>query len=96
MTRIGARLRGWSSGMLNLPQDIVHDLPRITLIGDRELYIENHRGVLRFSPGRLTLALSRGLLEITGEDLSISSILGRELAVEGRIGEIKFKESEET
>ncbi|AIQ25550.1 sporulation protein YqfC [Paenibacillus sp. FSL H7-0737] len=94
MTRIGRRLRGWTNGVLDLPQDLLQEMPRITLIGNKELYIENHRGVLHFSSGHLKLALAKGSLEITGEDLVIRNILGQELAVEGIIGEIRYKESE--
>ncbi|KAA9007651.1 sporulation protein YqfC [Paenibacillus spiritus] len=93
MTRIGRRLRGLTGGMLDLPQDLVHDLPRLTLIGNRQLHIENHRGVLDFSPGRLKLALKNGVLEIQGEGLEIASIIGGDMAVEGIIGEISYKES---
>ncbi|WP_150266377.1 sporulation protein YqfC [Paenibacillus tepidiphilus] len=95
MTRIGRRLRGWTNGVLSLPQDVLQELPRITLIGNKELYIENHRGVLHFSSGEIKLALASGTLEISGEGLSIRSILGQELAVEGIIGEIRYKGSEE-
>ncbi|QSF43911.1 MULTISPECIES: sporulation protein YqfC [Paenibacillus] len=95
MTRIGRRLRGWTNGVLDLPQDVLQELPRITLIGNKELYIENHRGVLNFSSGQLTIALVNGSLEISGEGLMIRNILGQELAVEGIIGEIRYKGSEE-
>lgn len=94
MTRIGRRLRGWTNGVLDLPEDVLQELPRITLIGNKELHIENHRGVLHFSTGQLKLALAKGSLEITGENLVIRNILGQELAVEGQIGEIRYKESE--
>lgn len=96
MASFGRRLRSWTNGVLDLPQDLLQDLPRITMVGNHELHIENHRGVLHFGSGRLEIALTRGSLEITGEDLSITSILGRELAVEGVIGEIKYKESGES
>lgn len=94
MTRIGRRLRGWTNGVLDLPQDLLQDMPRITLIGNKELYIENHRGVLHFSSEQLKLALAKGSLEITGQELIIRNILGQELAVEGVIGEIRYIESE--
>lgn len=95
MTRIGRRLRGWTNGVLDLPQDLLQDLPRITLIGNKELYIENHRGVLHFSSELLRLGLADGFLEIKGEQLSIRNIVGQELSVSGRIGEIRYIESGE-
>ncbi|ULO08823.1 sporulation protein YqfC [Paenibacillus sp. 19GGS1-52] len=95
MTRIGRRLRGWTNGVMDLPQDLLQNMPRITLIGNKELYIENHRGVLHFSSEQLTLALVKGSLVITGKELVIRNILGQELAVEGIIEEIRYIESEE-
>lgn len=95
MTRIGRRLRGWTNGVLELPQDVLQEMPRITLIGNKELHIENHRGVLHFSSEQLRLALAQGSLEISGEGLVIRNILGQELAVEGMISEIRYKESGE-
>ena len=29
---------------LDIPKDLVLDLPKVTLVGRNELYIENHRG----------------------------------------------------
>ncbi|AIQ65016.1 sporulation protein YqfC [Paenibacillus stellifer] len=96
MTRIGRSLKGWTGGLLDLPQDLLSDMPRITLIGNREMIIENHRGVLHFSPGQLKLALAKGSLEIVGEDLVVTSILGKELTLTGIICEIRYKESGES
>jgi sporulation protein YqfC len=76
---------------LELPQDVVYDLPRVTMIGDRQLYIENHRGVLHFSSDRLRLALSKGELEVTGEDLVIRTIWTEEVFIEGVIKHIEVR-----
>lgn len=83
------KLQKWTAELLELPQDVVYDLPRLTMIGDRQLYIENHRGVLHFSSDRLRLALSKGELEVTGEDLVIRTIWTEEVFVEGVIKHIE-------
>jgi sporulation protein YqfC len=85
------RLQKWTANLLELPQDVVYDLPRLTMIGDRQLYIENHRGVLHFSSDRLRLALSKGELEVTGEDLIIRTIWTEEVFIEGVIKHIEVR-----
>jgi len=35
--------------LLELPRDIVLDLPKITLLGNLQLYIENHKGIIEYS-----------------------------------------------
>jgi sporulation protein YqfC len=90
MRRWIRKIAKWSTDMLDLPQDVIFDLPRMTMIGNMQLYIENHRGVLHFSEEYLKLALTTGNIEIHGKHLSIRAILPEEVFVEGFIDEIKY------
>ncbi|QAY66303.1 sporulation protein YqfC [Paenibacillus protaetiae] len=91
MGRINRKIRKWTADMLDMPQDVMYDLPRLTMIGDRQLYIENHRGVIQFSSEKLTLALSKGELEVIGSDLVIRTIWTEEVFIEGLIKQIALK-----
>ncbi|PZE22699.1 sporulation protein YqfC [Paenibacillus xerothermodurans] len=90
MRSLTRKFNQFTAKMLDLPQDVVTDLPRMTLIGNVQLYIENHRGVLHFSSERLLLALSKGKLEVVGKQLVIRAILTEEVFIEGVIAEVKF------
>ncbi|MFC4778521.1 sporulation protein YqfC [Paenibacillus sp. GCM10023252] len=90
MRRLNRKLRKLTADVLDLPQDVVYDLPRITLIGNRQLYIENHRGVIHFSSDRLRLALSKGELEVSGRELVIRTIWTEEVFIEGFIKHIEM------
>ncbi|MBD2844452.1 sporulation protein YqfC [Paenibacillus sp. IB182496] len=92
MRLISRKLRKLTAELLELPQDVVFDLPRLTMIGDRQLYIENHRGVLHFETDRLRLALSKGELEVIGSDLAIRAIWTEEVFIEGVISKIHMVE----
>jgi sporulation protein YqfC len=85
MPRVSRKLRKWTAAILDLPQDVALDLPRVTLIGGIQLTVENHRGVLYFSPQSLRLALERGEMEISGQNLVIRNIGAEEVFVEGEI-----------
>ncbi|TDF96734.1 sporulation protein YqfC [Paenibacillus piri] len=90
MRSVPRRFNQFTTKLLDLPQDVAMDLPRMTMIGNVQLYIENHRGVLHFSSDRLLLAFPKGRLEVHGKELVIRAILTEEVLVEGVIGEIKF------
>ncbi|MCZ8518718.1 MULTISPECIES: sporulation protein YqfC [Paenibacillus] len=90
MRSLTRRLNQFTAKLLDLPQDVVMDLPRMTMIGNMQLYIENHRGVLHFSSDLLKLALSKGRLEVYGSDLVIRAILSEEVFVEGLIQDVKY------
>ena len=72
MRRLTRKWNQFTAKILDLPQDVVQDLPRITMIGNVQLYVENHRGVLHFSSENLKLELTKGTLEVFGKNLVIS------------------------
>ncbi|CAG7606101.1 hypothetical protein PAESOLCIP111_00880 [Paenibacillus solanacearum] len=90
MRSLTRRFNQFTAKLLDLPQDVVMDLPRVTMIGNRQLYIENHRGVLHFSSEALKLALSKGKLEVYGQELVIRAIMTEEVFIEGVIQDIKY------
>ncbi len=92
MSRLGRKISKMTANLLDLPQDMGMDLPRITMIGSMQLYIENHRGVLHFSSDTLKLGLSQGKLEIIGKELVIRAILPEEVFIEGIISDIRYSD----
>ena len=90
MRSLSKKINNFTAKLLDLPQDVVTDLPRITMVGNMQLYIENHRGVIHFSNEQLKLGLTKGQLEVVGHNLTIRAILSEEVFIEGVIREIKY------
>lgn len=90
MRRLQRKLRRFTASVLDLPQDVIFDLPRVTMVGNMQMYIENHRGVLHFSSSLLRLQLSVGAIEVKGEELVIRTILPEEVFIEGAIQDIHY------
>lgn len=83
-------VRKWMSQKMDLPQDVMMDLPRITMIGQVHIYIENHRGLLAFSDGELRLLIKHGQLLVKGKAFVIKTILPEELLLEGKIDQVIY------
>jgi sporulation protein YqfC len=75
---------------MNLPQDVMMDLPRITMIGQIHIYIENHRGLITFTEKELRLLLKQGQLQIKGNSFVIKTILPEEILLEGKIDQVIY------
>ncbi|MEK3991240.1 MULTISPECIES: sporulation protein YqfC [Robertmurraya] len=90
--RWGQRVRNWMTQTMDLPQDVMMDLPRITMIGQIHIYIENHRGLLTFSEKELRLLLKQGQLLIKGKAFVIKTILPEEILLEGKIEQVIYLE----
>ncbi len=88
----GNRLKRWVTATMDLPEDIMMDLPRITMVGQIHIYIENHKGLLAFSDKELRLMLKSGQLLVKGEGFVLKTILPEEILLEGKIDHVLFLE----
>ncbi|OZI11390.1 sporulation protein YqfC [Bacillaceae bacterium SAS-127] len=88
----GQQMKNWLANSMNLPEDVMMDLPRITIIGQLHIYIENHRGLLAFSDKEVRLLLKKGQLLIQGDSFTIKTILPEEILLEGKIVKLMYLE----
>ncbi|MYL33429.1 sporulation protein YqfC [Pontibacillus yanchengensis] len=90
MNKWQQRIGSWIAQHLDLPSDVILELPRITTIGQIHAYIENHKGLLIFSEQELRLKLKQGQLKITGKNFVLRMMLPEEILLEGTIENISF------
>jgi sporulation protein YqfC len=74
-----------------LPQEIILDLPRVTQVGNVQLYIENHRGVIAYDENEIRLSVKNGEIIIRGEKMQIKNLLEEELLIKGVIGSLTYE-----
>ncbi|MCA0147556.1 MULTISPECIES: sporulation protein YqfC [Rossellomorea] len=86
------QMRKWMTQKMDLPEDVMMDLPRVTMIGQIHIYIENHRGLLTFTDREVRLLLKQGQLLIKGEQFVIKMILPEEILLQGKIVEVIYLE----
>lgn len=84
-------LRRFLSRFLELPEDLLLDLPRLTMIGNLQVLIENHRGLIAFRPEFVMVETSKGPLEVRGQDLHIGAVDREAIVVTGAIGSVQFR-----
>ena len=71
------------------------DLPaagvgRMELVGNRQFYMEQHRGVLRYSTEVIDIAAADMTVRITGRELQLLAMTDRELRISGTITAIEL------
>jgi len=75
---------------LEIPKDLILDLPKITIIGRSELYLENHRGIIEYSLTRMRINLVRGFVQIEGDNLEIRALMPEEMSISGIIQAVRY------
>ena len=76
--------------LFDLPADVVAGLPRLEMVGDRQLYLEHHAGILAFGEELIDVNTGRGVLRIRGEKLTLVAMTAEELRLGGRIAAVEW------
>jgi len=77
---------------LDLPQDVVLNIPRITLTGKIAVFLENHKGIVEYSERVIRVNTPIGIIVIKGEDLLIKTIIADEITIDGNIKSVEYEE----
>ena len=77
---------------LNLPKDIILNIPRIIVTGDNEIYIENHKGIVLFEENEVKVNSSVGMFSIKGSRFEILFIGGSTITISGKFKSIEYEQ----
>ena len=69
----------------DLPGDVVAGLPRVELLGDRQLRMENHRGILAYGEEEIHVSGGKLIVKVRGRGLGLRATNASELLITGEI-----------
>lgn len=75
--------------MLDLPADLA-GLPRIELLGDRELRVENHKGILAYGKEEIHISGGKLVIRVLGSDLELRGMSTSELLITGWVHSVEL------
>lgn len=78
------------SDAFELPKEIMLDLPKISVIGNIHILVENHRGIIEYNPERIRINSSIGVIRVDGADMNLRNIASDDIIITGHIGKIEY------
>ncbi len=76
--------------LLELPKEIVLNLPLISMMGNEELHIENYKGMIEYSEEKIRIHTAIGIVKIEGRGLFLKAITTEHITIHGVIVKIEF------
>lgn len=77
--------------LLEIPQEVTTNIPKITVLGFEQMLIENYKGILEYQNFYIRLNTYIGILNINGKDLYLQEMTTDDLMVTGKIESIDFE-----
>ena len=77
--------------ILDIPQELSTNQPKITILGFEQLYIENHKGILEYQDYFIRLNTYIGIININGFNLKLDEMTTDDLLITGKIDSVDFE-----
>ena len=79
-----------AADLFDLPADVISSLPCVELIGDCQLLLSGHQGILSYSREAIDINGGRLVVRVTGEELELMAMTGCELRIRGKIRKVEM------
>lgn len=77
--------------ILELPQEIYSDVPKITIIGFEEIILENYKGIIEYEEFFASISTYIGVVNINGYNLNLEKMTNDDIKIRGKIESIEFE-----
>lgn len=84
------RMRMRVAELFDLPGDLVAGLGHLEILGDRQLFLEGHDGILSYATEQIDISAGALVVRIRGEDLTLRSMTDSEVCIRGTIHGVEF------
>ncbi len=74
-----------------VPKDVIMNIPRLTISGDKEIYIENHKGILEYTDREIRISTPMGIVRICGRNLVIDRIRLEDIVISGSFTKVEYE-----
>lgn len=79
---------------LEMPEEIVSNKPKITILGFDELVIENYKNILEYEEIFIKINTYIGAININGYNLKLIQMDKEDIMITGKIDSVDFEEIE--
>ena len=79
---------------LDIPREVISEVPKITVTGFDEILIENFKGILEYEDFFARISTHIGNININGFNLKLSQMTEDDILVSGKIENIDFEKKE--
>jgi sporulation protein YqfC len=77
--------------ILELPPELILNLPLITLTGSNNIAVENYISLIEYSSDIVRISTSVGKLKISGNNLKITEITNDKISINGNFCKLEYE-----
>ena len=81
--------------MLEIPEEVYSNVPKVTITGFNELILENYKGIIEYEECFASISTYIGVININGYNLNLEKMTNDDIKITGKIESIEIDRVEE-
>ena len=81
--------------ILEMPEEIYTNIPKLTITGFNEMILENYKGILEYEEFFASISTHIGIVNISGYNLNLEKMTNDDIKITGKIESIELERIED-
>ena len=81
--------------LLEIPQEVYTNTPKITITGFNELILENYKGILEYEEFFASISTYIGVVNINGYNINLEKMTNDDIKITGKIESVELERTED-
>ena len=81
--------------ILEIPQEVYSNIPKLTITGFDEMILENYKGILEYEETYTSISTYIGIVNIKGYNLNLEKMTNDDIKIIGKIENIELERLED-
>ena len=81
--------------ILEMPEEICSNTPKLTIVGFNEIILENYKGILEYEEFFVSISTHMGIVNINGYNLNLEKMTNDDIKITGKIENIELERTQD-
>ena len=81
--------------ILEIPQEVYTNTPKITITGFNEIILENYKGILEYEEFFASISTYIGVVNINGYNINLEKMTNDDIKITGKIESVELERTED-
>ncbi len=81
--------------LLEIPEEVYSNVPKITIVGFNEIVLENYKGILEYEEFFASISTHIGVININGYNINLEKMTNDDIKITGKIESIEIERTED-
>ena len=81
--------------ILEIPEEIYSNIPKLSIIGFTEIVLENYKGILEYEEYFASISTHIGIVNINGYNINLEKMTNDDIKITGKIESVELERTQD-